>query len=181
MYNPPLYYLVAAVTLGALSLSTADYGGVAVLRALTMALGIAHFLLVFASLRLLFPRRTSLHLVGLVLAAFVPMHLYLSHYPTNETTLALLVTATLYQCLRALRDEQPSTARHAWLGLCLGAALLTKMTAVLAVPAVFGALAWRLAEKGERNPRVWLRTVGVAALTCVAAAGWHYVRAPTAT
>jgi hypothetical protein len=72
MYQPPLYYLIAAASLSACKLSINDPGSVFVLRLLGTFLGIAHLVLVFLSLRLLFPARIAF--VGLVLAAFLPMH-----------------------------------------------------------------------------------------------------------
>ena len=110
MYQPPLYYMVSAMVLGAFGLSTFDDTGVTLLRLLGLTAGIAQFTLVFASLRLIFPNQPLRQWGGLILAAFLPMHLYLFHYVTNETLAATLVSATVYLCLRILRDEQPSLA-----------------------------------------------------------------------
>jgi uncharacterized membrane protein len=77
MYQPPLYYCIAAVILSLCKLSTNDPASVLVLRALGAFFGIAQFALIFLTLRLLFSARTAL--VGLLLAAFLPMHLYLAH------------------------------------------------------------------------------------------------------
>jgi len=48
-----------------------------VLRWLGAFFGIAHFILVYLSMRLLLPLRAAL--IGLLVAAFLPMHLYLAH------------------------------------------------------------------------------------------------------
>src|SRR5947208_5431514 len=82
MYQPPLYYLIAAASLSACKLSINDSSSVLVLRLFGAFLGIAQFVFVFLSLRLLFPTRTAV--IALLLAAFLPMHLYLAHYVTNE-------------------------------------------------------------------------------------------------
>ena len=100
MFHPPLYYIISALALSLFNLTTADPSAILLLRALTMLLGIAQFVLVFAALRLIFPNRPNLQLVGGGLAAFLPMQLYMSHYPTNETLAALLVSASLYFALR---------------------------------------------------------------------------------
>jgi tetratricopeptide (TPR) repeat protein len=176
MYNPPLYYLLAAALLDTLSLATTDWAGVTALRLLQLVIGISHLFLAAASLRLIFPKSPGAQLAGLLLAGLLPMHLYLSQYVTNETLLATLVTATLYQCLRILQAERPSLWIHAGLGLCLGAALLTKFTAFLLAPFVVGALVWKLVAARERRIQTWLGTLGVMALTCVSVCGWHYLR-----
>jgi len=176
MYNPPLYYGLAATALGVSGLSVADDAGIVVLRLLSLLVAGVHLALLLASLRLVFPGETEKPLFGLLLAAFLPAHLYQSHYVTNETLLALFVTASLYLCLRILRQPSASPGCYAALGACLGAALLTKMSALLAVPWVFGALGARLLAR-RAMLREWLRTVGVAALVCFGVSGWHYLRA----
>jgi hypothetical protein len=85
MFQPPLYYGISAVTLSVFRLSVNDAAGAMVLGWLTMLFGIMHIALVFLSLRLLFPGQIGRQWVGLILAAFLPMLLYLSHYVTNET------------------------------------------------------------------------------------------------
>src|SRR5947208_4600158 len=173
MYQPPLYYLIASASLSACQLSINDPTSIFVLRLLGALLGIAQFVFVFLSLRLLFPARTAF--VGLLLAAFLPMHLYLAHYVTNEMLAATLATATLYLCLRLLRSETTRALQFAWLGLAVGAAMLTKATAILLLPVVFAAIAGKLAC--ARVPTaIWLRNIGLLLAICFAVCGWHYAR-----
>src|SRR5205823_7217910 len=68
MFQPPLYYVVSAVVLSLFHLSASDPSAILLLRALTMIFGIAQIVLVFASLRLIFPGRPSLQLIGTGLA-----------------------------------------------------------------------------------------------------------------
>src|SRR5205823_6069675 len=105
---------------------------------------------------------------------------------TNETLAALFVTAALYFCLRVLRSEVPSTRLYAAVGVCLGLAMLTKFSALLAILPIFGALLWRGAS--SQNPesrntphvsrftfqasRPMLLTLAACLLVC----GWHYAR-----
>ena len=173
MYQPPLYYLIAAASLSAGKLSTNDAASIVVLRLLGAFFGIAQFVLVFLSLRLLLPLRVAF--IGLFLAAFLPMHLYLAHYVTNELLGATLVTATLYLCLRVLKDETPRALHFAWIGLALGAAMLAKVTAILALLIVIIAIAGRLAY--ARAPiAISLRNLGLLLAICLAVCGWHYTR-----
>jgi len=173
MYQPPLYYLVTAASLSACRLSINDPRSIFVLRLLGAFFGIAQFVLVFLSLRLLFPARTAL--LGLLLAAFLPMHLYLAHYVTNEILAAALATATLYLCLRLLRSETLQPLQFAWLGLAMGAAMLAKATEILLLPVVIAAIAGKLAV--ARAPiAIWLRNLGLLLAICLAVCGWHYTR-----
>jgi tetratricopeptide (TPR) repeat protein len=176
MHQPPLFYLLAAGVLRVLGLAPEDAGAAVVYRLLGLAAGLAELVLVAACLRLLFPDRPRPQFAGLALAAFLPVHIYTCHYVTNEWLVMVLGTAALYLCLQALHDEQPSARRHLLLGLCLGAALLAKVTAVVLAGSVLLVLAGRLLVRGERRPGVWLRSVGVTVLGAAAVSGWHYGR-----
>ncbi len=175
MYQPPLYYAISAATLSVCGLSVDDPASVIVLRFLTTLFAIAQFTFVFLSLRFLIPNRIGLQLVGLTLAAFLPMQLYLSHYVTNEMLAAALMTAAIYLCLRLLQDENASLFHYAGLGLCIGAAMLTKATGILLLPVVVAAVAGRLVAQRAMLP-TWLRNVGVMLAVCFAVCGWHYLR-----
>jgi tetratricopeptide (TPR) repeat protein len=173
MYQPPLYYFIAAVILSLCKLSINDPASVLVLRALGAVFGIAQFALVFLTLRLLFSARTAL--VGLLLAAFLPMHLYLAHYVTNEVLTATLATLTVYLCLRVLKNESPRAGQFILIGLALGATMLTKATGILLLPIAVAAIVAKLIHT-QAPGAVSLRNLGLVLATCFAVCGWHYAR-----
>jgi len=174
MYQPPLYYVISAATLSSFGLSVTDEAAGTVLRLLMMFFGIIHFTLVFLSLRLLFRGQIGRQMVGLVLAGFLPMQLYLSHYVTNETLAATFTTAAIFLCLHLLRAEHATLTGYAGLGFCLGAAMLTKATGVLLVPFIVVAVAGKLtAPKSSLVFR--LRNLGVTLAVCFAVCGWYYI------
>src|SRR5213079_1490456 len=128
---------------------------------------------VFLSLRLLFSARTAF--VGLLLAAFLPMHVYLAQYVTNEMLAATLATATLYACLRLLKSDTPSASQFAWVGFTLGATMLAKATTVLLLPIAIAAIAGKLAYTRARLA-ISLRNLGLLLTICLTVCGWHYAR-----
>src|SRR5207249_4573431 len=151
------------------------FRSVVVLRGLTTLFGIANFIFAFLSVRLLFPDRRVLQLVGLLMAAFLPMQLYLSHYVTNETLAATLATATIYLGLRTLKSERASVSQYLWLGVCTGAAMLAKATSLLLLPPLLGALTLKLIQ--QRAPiLVWFRALGITVVAILVTCRWHYVR-----
>ncbi len=173
MFQPPLYYALSALSVTVLSIS--NDGAFDVLRAMTFGIGVVHIAFIFLSLRLIFPNQLQKQIVGLLLAAFLPMHIYLSHFTTNETLAATLVTMTLYLTLRILRAEKVSERACKLLGLCLGAALLAKASALLVVPFVFVALAQKVFA-ARQTQREWLRLLALTIVACLAVCGWHYGR-----
>jgi tetratricopeptide (TPR) repeat protein len=173
MYQPPLYYAIAAATLSLWHLSVDDQLSISVLRWLGALFGIAQFVLIFFSLRLLLPIRAAF--IGLLLAAFLPMHLYMAQYVTNEMLAATLATAALYLCLHLLKSDAPRVSQFAWLGLALGAAMLAKATGILLLPIVIVGIAGKLVA--ARAPIVVsLRNLGLLLAVCFAVCGWHYAR-----
>jgi len=174
MYQPPLYYLISAAALSLSGLSINDPASVIVLRCLGTLFAIAQFILVFLSLRLLFPTRIGLQLIGLTFAAFLSMQLYLSHYVTNEMLAATLATITIYFALRLCGNDR-RMSQYIWVGLFMGAAMLTKATGLLLVPIVVAAIISKLVVE-QLPTRIWLRNLGVVLGICFAVCGWHYIR-----
>jgi len=176
MFQAPFYYLLGASVLGVTHLLAIDADGVTALRLLGLLLGLVQVGLVFASLRLIFPNDACKQIVGLLFAAFMPATFYMYHYVTNEILAATLVTASVYCCLRIFSSVRPRVRMYVLLGLCLGAALLSKITAIAVVPVILAVLAGHLLM--QRACGVWalLRTVGLTGLLCIVVSGWHYFR-----
>ena len=172
-FQPPLYYALSAAVLSAARLTVADPGSIAVLRLLTICFGIGHFLLVFLCLRLLFPGRPRAQLVGSLIAACLPMQLYLSNYVTNETLAAGLISLSIYLALRILSTEHPTLWQFCGLGLCVGAAMLTKATALLLIPPLFGALILKMV-RNKVGLRFAGRSVVMTLAGIVLVCGWYY-------
>jgi 4-amino-4-deoxy-L-arabinose transferase-like glycosyltransferase len=174
MYHPPLYYAAGALLLSAAGGSTADDSAILALKSINGLAGLIGCWLVLLCLRKLFPGNFQAQAAGLLVAAFLPPCLYLTQYVTNELLAAVLVTAAFYFCLRALETERFRFCLS--LGVALGAALLTKFSAVLALPFFPVALGLRLLWRKQHAARDWLRTVGVILGSCLLVCGWHYGR-----
>lgn len=159
MYNPPLYYFISAILATLFNLDVFSVAATQLFRGFGLLVGVTHIILIFLCLRLVFPERPGIQLFGLVLAAFLPEHLYISQYVTNESLAAAWITGTIYFCLRLLKGEQHLWQLSAAGGACLGAALLTKFTAILTIPFFYGALFGWLALRRIRAVRIWLEAV----------------------
>ncbi|MGC9350021.1 MAG: ArnT family glycosyltransferase [Anaerolineae bacterium] len=108
-------------------------------------------------------------LVALVVAAFDPNLLAHSAVATTDVGAALLITLSLWQASRFLRS--PSRRRALMTGVLLGAALSTKLTALLLGPALVLSGLLRLAvQRGKRRRR--LLKSAVAIVTVAALALW---------
>jgi tetratricopeptide (TPR) repeat protein len=175
-HQPPLYYLVSAGALGLLGLSTDDTATVAVLRVFAFLAMMTQIALVAASLRIIFPNKPVAQVTGVVLTAFLPMHFYIAHYVSNDLLAGVLGSGAIYCCLRVLVDWRASLVRLFFLGLLLGAAMLTKLTALVIPPVVLGVLVGQLLVHRRFQPALWLRRVAVPLLVCLGVSGWHFAR-----
>jgi hypothetical protein len=188
MHHPPFYYMLSAVLLKAAGIRIASYEALLVLRTLSLVISLAHLGLIFAALRLVFPGSPARQTVGLLLAGFVPMHLYLTHYITNETLAACLISATIYFSLRMVRNSPRSLWDSLGLSISLGLALLTKLTAFIAVPFATAAMLFSLLRSQKQTllptekisfvdrPRSPLTLLITTVLVCFLICGWHYFR-----
>ncbi len=170
MYHPPLYYAAGAAVYALFDQS------IVALRALNVVAVVVQCAALIGSLRILFPTQPQRVLAGFVLGAFAPMQLYLAQYVTNEVWTAALSSLALYLCLGILARDDRSVRAHLALGAVLGAALLTKVSALIVAGVVLAVLGGRLIARDERSPRVWIRTLGTVALALVAVSGWSYAR-----
>ncbi len=186
MYQPPLFYVLSALILTPFdSLVSSDFSVLA-LRTFCAFIGIAHLILIFLCLRLLFPSQPRHQFVGLLFAAFLSANLCLAHNITNETLAAFFSTAALYFTFRILRSSRLSARLPIAVGACLGLAMLTKFSALLVIPPMCAVIWWRAYqspqpenEKFTGEPGSGWRTVmpaGLALGACVLVCGWHYAR-----
>jgi len=120
------------------------------------------------------PGRPDLALAAGLFGWFWPANLILAQAPGNEPLAGALAALFLVLCARRLADAHPPRLGAAALaGAAFGAALLSKATAVLALPAG-AALLWAPARRLDGAARsLWL---GVLALAAFAAGGWFYAR-----
>jgi 4-amino-4-deoxy-L-arabinose transferase-like glycosyltransferase len=126
----------------------------------------------------LFPDRIWLAGGAAAFSAFNPRFLYVSGTVNNDVMVAATCALTGLAALRLIRGARPR-ARHAVLvGLALGAALLSKVSAVVMVPVVAVALCYA-ATKGRTRKAAWrsaLTWLGIVLLCAAAVSGWWFVR-----
>jgi tetratricopeptide (TPR) repeat protein len=176
MLQPPLYYVLAAGTLRAFG-APADGGArcVLILRALGLVTALAGVFLAALCLRRLFPGRAAPQAAGVAVAAALPVYLSLAHFVTNDLLAGVLCTAAVYLTLVVLQESRPGTWLLAALGACLGAAVLTKLTAVPVAATALAVLAATAAVRG-RSAGAAARAAGVPLLVGLLVCGWFFYR-----
>ncbi len=176
MYQPPLYYGLAAGLLELAGLSSLDQSAAELIRWLGCFAAVMQALFLVLALRELLPERPGLVLCAFVFGAFLPMQLYIFQFVTNESWVAMLSSAALWWTIRMLRRETSAAWEHAVLGAFLGLALLAKFSALIPLVLCTSLLLVRRWLAGRRAPAEQARLFGTTLAVVLALCGWHYLR-----
>jgi Dolichyl-phosphate-mannose-protein mannosyltransferase len=198
MFQPPLFYLLAAPWYAVLSPFVGDEVLIKVLRFLPLFCGLAQIEIVYRTARAVFPDKGDLQIVATLVGGLLPMQIYISLVIGNEPLAGCLTAVVILMCFLLL--AQPASERRprffVWLGVVWGLAILSKVTPLLLTPLVAFAVVWharfqsrpsgfdesRLQEADHAagaNRERW--SVALARLAwvfgaCFLTAGWFFLR-----
>lgn len=170
-FQPPLYYaLMAGFWRGLAGIEPIVrlHAGTAVIA----AAGLVHAWVVWDVTRRRWPDDRLLRLTALAFMLFLPVHLYGVGFLGNEQLTAVWSSLAFVALLAEVR--RPSLGRSLALGLLLGLALLTKITALAVVAGAVGTLVLRGAAARTRGLTAAHLVVVLGALVIVS--GWYYAR-----
>lgn len=176
MYHPPLGHATIAGWVALFDLAREDAAARWLYRLPTFLAGLANVWAAAFTARRLFPGSTLRASLAVGFAALLPMNLYMSAYVSNEPLHSALVSAALCIACGLLCGPGAPTGRLAALAGCLGLAILTKFTALMAVPlVVFFVAAKRWLVDRASAPRA-AGVAGALLLGVAAIGGWFYLR-----
>ncbi len=129
-HQPPMYYL----------LMTPFYdAGILAMRILTLFFGLIGVFLVYQTVRHFFPNDPSIAIFALAFTALLPMRQATTASVGNDALLEVFFTSIMSLIFLSLRKGF-NTPRAVMIGVCLGLALLTKLTTLLLFPFLIVAL-----------------------------------------
>jgi hypothetical protein len=171
-YHPPLYHALA----GWLARSGASVQDIATL---SLALGIGRLALLFAGVHMILPRPRMAKLLALGSAVILPASVHMDLMVTNEPLSSFLATGAMLLMV-------PVSTSRTWrrwlyaslLGLLLGLALLTKVSATVVGVAVALAALAQLVREGDGGLRGRFRRLAplLASLAIVGlSTGWFFM------
>jgi hypothetical protein len=176
MFQSPLYYLLSAGLQEFLSLFLSGNAVSIMLRIIPLVCGALQVQISYRAVRYVFPDRPDLQIIGTMVGGLLPMNLYISQVVGNEPLAGVLSAAAIVLALGIMTHAGPiSKKRILLLGMMSGLACLTKVTAVLLLPALVLVLIFILARNGEPVRTVFgdlIAFLGVVVLV----SGWYYLR-----
>jgi hypothetical protein len=177
MFQPPLFYSMAAPCYGLLPARVSADDIVKILRFLPLLCGLAQIEIVYRTSRAVFPSRNDLQMLATTIGGLMPINIYSSQVLGNEP-LAGCLTALLILLSVSLIVE-PVRARSQGffvaMGLVWGLAILSKVTPLLLAPLLIGVIA----VHGRKLGCTWraiLTHGGLVFGTCFLTAGWWFLR-----
>ena len=171
-YQPPLYYLLAAIVYKATG-SLALNQQVVFLRLFSVALGCLLLLVAYRLVKEVFPSDEVLALATTAFVATVPMHIAMTAAINNDTLAELILSLLLLLAIKRLKDNIAPWRYTLLGGILLGLGLLTKTTVYPAI--LFIAMAevarWRL-KRMDGNRFSWFPFVSLLALSTLSSFWW---------
>lgn len=122
-WQPPLYYLLAA------PIFLAWNGALLAVRLFTLLIGTGVVLLTWRLARLLFPSAPGLALTAAGFVAVLPQHVAMLAAANNDALAEVVMALGVLLCLRLILSTEPDKGRWWPLGVALGVAFLTKLSA----------------------------------------------------
>lgn len=176
MQQPPLYYVIAAKLLSSFGVvANGSSGCVFLLRAFGLMTGLIGIYVVMRLMQRLFPDQVGAQIAGMLLAACLPMQIYLAHYLSNDLLAATLGIIGVYLTVAILQQTSFGLIRPILLGIVLGAGILTKLTVIpIAVVAIF--LLALTAVFRDRSLRSLIQMAGTPLCVCLLVSAWYFLR-----
>ncbi len=173
MFQPPLYYIVSAVFAKILFVFLPGNIVGLMLRIIPLFCGIAQVEICYRSVRFVFPDREDLQCLGTIIGGLLPMNIYISQVVGNEPMAGFFSSMVVMLLLRYLHTAASNPKRDlVFVGIFLGLALLSKITACLLIPLFMLAIAINISpfDVSAFLKRVMI-TLGLVVVIC----GWYYL------
>jgi hypothetical protein len=167
MYQPPLYYFVAAIIYRLVGTSN----GLEVVQFMSMLIGIGNLCFSWLILRELFKKDPLIQLLGLSVAAFLPMCIYMNPHIGNEVFTGSLISLATYLIIKYGFKAQIKIQHIFLIGIVVGLALLSKYTAFFIFVSITLVLMMRLIKK-----KYEIRNLIIFLVIVFAVSGWLYIR-----
>ena len=145
--------------------------------------GAAQIELSYRALRYVYPDREDLQALGTIIAGLLPVNIYISQVVGTEPLSGILTGIVAVLVIRLITDpSKQSPLFFIYMGLFLGLALLTKISAILIILPVVLFTSWVVYKenkpKAETNDTIGLiiKRIGIVLGMAFLVSSWYYLR-----
>lgn len=175
-YHPPLFYVLSGLAFTYLPKFWSMWSYPLIFKLIPFLCGLGEIGCAYFASKLLFRDHPSAQIACIVFAAMLPMNIYMSHFISNETLSAVLITLSLAFTLYILQRRLEFVRDFFVLGLILGLALLTKLTCLMIIPLLLAALVWSALSSHQLSLRALTSRIALTCVVTLAVCGWYYYR-----
>jgi hypothetical protein len=175
-FHPPLFYLLSFGVLEIFKPFYSIFRPFHLLKVIPFLSGLGNVWVAYAIGRVVFKDDPFRLLLVIIVAGFIPMNIYLSAYVGNEPLHAFLAGCSLVLTVHILRSSEVRLSLLIYLGLLLGLATLTKITAGVLVPVVVIFLAYKMIHVDGKDLKGVASRLGFFILIMTVVCGWYYIR-----
>ncbi len=176
MFHPPFFYLLSAGLLQISKLFSPFASPFQVLKIIPFLCGVGNIWVAYTFGRMIFSDNPIRIFFVVLIAGVLPMNIYMSAYVGNEPLHALLASLSLLRLIDIFRSPEISYSKMIYLGIFLGLASLTKITAWVFVPVVAIFLMFKMICIDRKMIKEAALRIGSLLLIIVAISGWYYIR-----
>jgi hypothetical protein len=173
LFQPPLTYLIAAAGESLRAFAAPAVAPLDLLRAQTLAYSLVAAWAACRACALAFDRAGTAA-AAMVLAAFLPVNLYMAPAFSNEPLAGMFGALLVLEAVRLWQSARLAPSNVARIGIWLGLGLLSKPSLVLLLPPLLVLLGWRAYRSAGWAGAV--RAVGAVLALALALGGWWYGR-----
>lgn len=179
MFQSPLYYFVSALLYKFLLIFTTPETSFYLLRIIPLISGALQIEICRRMVRYVFPDRNDLQIIGVVIGSLLPMNIYISQYVGNEPLCALFTSIAILQALIYITTYPQSSKKVCvYIGIFVGLAILTKVTAILLVPVIVLLFFWKSFNTEThiiKNPNLFIGNCIIFLGVVISISGWYYL------
>jgi len=176
MFHPPLFYLLSAGLLEVFRPLFPLIGPFSIVKVFPFLCGLGNIWVSFFIGRKIFRDDPVMTFWVVFSAGMMPMNIYMSFYIGNEPLLALLVSLSFLVVVQILRNPAAPFRKFILLGILLGLALLTKITALVVILVAGGFLALKLIFLDRLGVKKAAYRIGLVYSVIAVIAGWYFLR-----
>jgi hypothetical protein len=177
MFQPPLFYSIAAPFYALFSAQLSADDIVKILRFLPLLCGLAQIEIVYRTARAVFPNRNDLQMLATAIGGLMPINIYSSQALGNEPLAGCLTALVILMSVSLLVEPMRNRSDRFFvaMGLIWGLAILSKVTPLLLAPLLIGVIG----VHGRKLGCTWraiLTHGGLVFGTGFLTAGWWFLR-----
>jgi len=176
MFHPPFFYIISALLCSALEYIHQAFMQQFIVKVIPFACSMGNVFMTYLIGKKVFRNRPKHILFVALFAGIIPMNIYLSAYIGNEPLHSFLVSCSIFFAVDILTDNSTRYSKVIYLGIFMGLASITKVTAITIFPVIFLFIFVKMLFIDMARLHESINKIVALLIVIVVISGWYYVR-----